>query len=462
MFPARVYVERRNQLRRDTQTGLLLFLGHGESPMNYPDNAYPFRQDSSFLYFFGLDAPGLAALLDSDENTETIFGAELTVDDIVWSGPQPSLRERCEQVGIQATGSLDALVAVLQKARRQGRRIHFLPPYRAEHVLRLNHLLGIAPDALKDCASVPLIRAVIAQRSVKSPEEIGEIEAALDIAHEMHTVAMRSARPGMLEQEIVGAVEGLVLSRGVSVSFPTIFSVRGEVLHNHSHDNVMNAGDLAVHDSGAESPLHYASDITRTIPIGGRFSRKQKDIYSIVLEAQTRAIEAVKPGVEFRDVHRLACRRIVAGLKDLGLMKGDVEEAVEAGAHALFFPCGVGHMMGLDVHDMEALGEDYVGYSEAISRNPAFGWKSLRLAKAVEPGFVVTVEPGIYFISELIDRWRSENRCSEFINYDVVEKYKDFGGIRIEDDLLVVEGGHRLLGKRISKTVDEVETLSSE
>jgi Xaa-Pro aminopeptidase len=323
----------------------------------------------------------------------------------------------------------------------------------------LKQLLGIDPETINDHVSVPLIRAVVAQRSVKSPEEIEQIEAALDTAYEMQTLAMRMAKPGMLEGEVAGAMEGIALSKGVRLAFPTIFSIHGETLHNHFYGNAMREGDLVVNDSGAESPLRYASDITRTIPIGGRFSRKQKEIYSIVLDTQTRAIEAVKPGVEFRSVHRLACRSIVSGLRDLGLMKGDVEEAVEADAHALFFPCGVGHMLGLDVHDMEALGEDYVGYSETINRSSVFGWKSLRLAKAVEPGFVVTVEPGIYFIAELIDRWRSENRCSEFINYDVVEKYKGFGGIRIEDDLLVVEGGHDLLSRRIPKTVDEVETL---
>lgn len=458
MFPSHVYAERRTRLRKDLGTGLLLFLGNADSPMNYAENPYPFRQDSSFLYFFGLDSPGLAALMDTDEDKESVFGADLTVEDIVWTGPQPSLRERCEQVAVHATGSLDALAATLQKARQQGRPIHFLPPYRTEHLLRLKQLLGIDPETINGHVSVPLIQAVVAQRSVKSPEEIAQIEAALDTAYEMQTLAMRRAKPGMLEGEVAGAMEGIALSKGVRLAFPTIFSVHGETLHNHFYGNAMREGDLVVNDSGAESPLRYASDITRTIPIGGRFSRKQKEIYSIVLDTQTRAIEAVKPGVEFRSVHRLACRSIVSGLRDLGLMKGDVEEAVEAGAHALFFPCGVGHMLGLDVHDMEALGEDYVGYSETIGRNPAFGWKSLRLAKAVEPGFVVTVEPGIYFIAELIDRWRSENRCPEFINYAMVEKYQGFGGIRIEDDLLVVEGGHHLLSKRIPKTMDEVET----
>jgi len=460
MFPANVYVERRNRLRNDLQTGVLLFLGNNESPMNYADNPYPFRQDSSFLYFFGLDSPGLAAVIDIDENKEIVCGADLAVDDIVWTGPQPSLRERCRQIAVHETGSLDALEAGLKKAREQGRPIHFLPPYRAEHVLRLKHWLGIDPTTIKDRASVLLIKAVVAQRSKKSPEEIAQIEAALDTTYEMQTLAMRMARPGALEREVAGAIAGLALSRGVHLAFPTILSVHGEILHNPFYGNVMKEGNLVVHDSGAESPLHYASDITRTIPVGRKFAQKQKEIYSIVLDAQKCAMEAVKPGVEFRSIHRLACHRLASGLRDLGLMKGNVEEAVEAGAHTLFFPCGVGHMLGLDVHDMEALGEDYVGYSETIRRNPAFGWKSLRLAKAVEPGFVVTVEPGIYFNPELIARWKADEKCSEFINYDRVVQYSGFGGIRIEDDVLVTESAHRILGKKIPKTFEEMEAMN--
>jgi len=462
MFPANVYIERRRRLRNELRTGVLLFLGNEESPMNYPDNAYPFRQDSSFLYFFGLDSPGLSAVIDIDENKEAVFGTDVTVDDVVWTGPQPSLRERCEEVAIHETGSPDAAEAELREALQQGRQVHFLPPYRAEHVLRLRQLLGIDAAEVKEHASVPLIKAVVAQRSGKSPEEIEQIEAALAIAYEMQTLAMRMAKPGMVEREVAGAMEGIALSRGVRLAFPTIFSIHGETLHNHFHGNVMKDSGLAVNDSGVESPLHYASDITRTIPVGGKFTSKQKDIYSIVLDAQERAIEAIRPGMEFRNVHRLAARTLLSGLKDLGLTKGNVDEAVEAGAHTLLFPCGVGHMMGLDVHDMEGLGEEYVGYTETIRRNPAFGWKWLRLAKAVEPGFVVTVEPGVYFIPELIDRWKAERKCAEFIHYNMVEKYRTFGGVRIEDDVLVTENGQRVLGRRIPKTVEEIEEVSSQ
>ncbi len=461
MFPAEVYIERRERLKRAVQAGLILLLGHDDSPMNYTDNSYPFRQDSSFLYFCGLDSPGLAAVLDMEEGTETIFGDDPTVDDLIWKGSQRTLKEKCEQVGVREAARLDPLQVRLKKALQQGRRIHILPQYRPEAVLRLERLLGIHPAVLPDNPSEPLIRAVVAQRSVKSQIEIEQIEAALDITHEMHTEAMKLTKPGMYEREVAGAIQGIAFSRGGRLAFPTIFSIHGQILHNEFHGNRMKEGDLVVNDSGAESPLHYASDITRTIPVRGRFNERQKEIYRIVLGAQERAIAAVRPGVEFRAIHRLACEVLTSGLRDLGLMRGNVEEAVQAGAHALFFPCGLGHMMGLDVHDMEGLGEDYVGYTDTVRRNPEFGWRSLRLGRALEPGFVVTVEPGLYFIPKLIDRWKAERKCVQFINYDAVDKYRDFGGVRIEDDILVVEDGHRVLGNRIPKTIEEVEEMSS-
>lgn len=461
MFSADTYRQRRARLRSQVETGLILFPGNAESPMNYPDNPYPFRQDSSFLYFFGLDLANLTAVIDVDSEREVIFGDDLTVEDLVWMGRQPALRDQCEEVGVLEALPLKKLDTVLRDAVREGRQIHFLPQYRAENVLRITRSLGIAPGEIPRRVSESLIKAVVAQRSIKSHEEIEEIEIALTIAHEMHTHAMALSKPGMYEREVVGAMEGIALSRGGHLSFPTIFSIHGEILHNHHHGNVMSEGDIVVNDSGAEAPSHYASDITRTIPVGGRFTEQQRHLYEIVLRAQTQAIEAVKPGVEFRNTHRLASEVLVSGLKELGLMKGDVEEAVEAGAHALFFPCGVGHMMGLDVHDIEGLREDYVGYTDTIERRPEFGWRSLRLAKALEPGFVVTVEPGIYFIPELIDRWEAERKFEPFINYDAVDGYRDFGGIRIEDDLLVTDTSHRLLGKPIPKTIENVEEMTS-
>ena len=461
MFSADVYIERRKRLRTDVQSGLILFLGNEESPMNYADNQYPFRQDSSFLYFFGLDCPGLTAVIDVDQGAECMFGDDLTVDDIVWTGPQPSLEEKCRKTGISETAGLDELPEVLNKAVKQGRKIHFLPQYRPENVLKIQQLLGIAPSAITGHVSEPLIRAIISQRSIKNEQEIEQIEASLDISYEMQTLAMKMSKPGIYERQVASAMEAVVLSRGSALSFPTIFSIHGETLHNHHYGNKMQAGDMAVNDSGAESPLHYASDITRTVPIGGKFSQRQKEIYAIVLNAQEKAIEAVKPGVEFRDIHLLACMALASGLKGLGLMKGDIEQAVHAGAHTLFFQCGLGHMLGLDVHDMEGLGEEYVGYADSIKRNPEFGFKSLRLAKALEPGFVITVEPGIYFIPELINRWKASQKNSQYINYESVEEYRDFGGIRIEDDVLVTETGHRVLGRKIPKTIDEVEDISS-
>jgi len=461
MFGVETYIERRRRLQGDVKSGLILLLGNDESPMNYPDNPYEFRQDSSFLYFFGLDCPGVAGVIDIDEQRECVFGDDVTVDEIIWMGPQPALKDKCGEIGVKNSAPFDKLGGILKDALEKGRTIHILPQYRGDTILKIAGLLGIQPARITDFVSEALTKAVVAQRSIKSDEEIREIEAALDIAYEMQTTAMKLAKPGVYEREVAGAMEGIALSRGGRLSFPTIFSVHGETLHNHYHGNLMKAGDIAVNDSGAETATGYASDITRTIPISGKFSQRQKEIYSIVFDAQKQAIEAVAPGVEFRDVHRLAGKVLVSGLKDLGLVKGDIDEAVDAGVHTLFFQCGLGHMMGLDVHDMEGLGEDYVGYTDTIKRNPEFGWRSLRLGKALEPGYVITVEPGIYFIPELIERWKAEGKCRQFIDYNAVEKYKDFGGVRIEDDILVVESGYRELGRPIPRTIEEVEQVCS-
>jgi len=458
MFAKEIYSQRREQLRVLVQSGLILLPGNDESPMNYAANTYPFRQDSTFLYYFGLDQPDLAAVIDADKGTECVFGDDPTVEDIVWTGPVPLLRDRCESVGVTQTAPSDKLKQVLDEAIRQGRTIHLPPQYRAENVLKINRLWS---PATPPAPSVSLIKAIVAQRSIKSPEEIEEIETALAISRQMHITAMQMARPGRVEQEVVGTLEDVALSHGVRLSFPAIFSVHGETMHNPYYDNVLKDGDIAVNDSGAESPLHYASDITRTIPVGGRFSQRQREVYSIVLDAQDKGLAMAKPGVEWREVHRSSSVALMTGLKQLGLVKGDPEEAVAAGAHTMFFPCGVGHMMGLDVHDMEAIGEDYVGYTDTIRRNPAFGWRSLRLARAIEPGFVITVEPGIYFIPQLIDQWRAGKKCAPFINYDKVEKYRDFHGLRVEDCIVVTADGCRILGQPIPRTIEEIETIAS-
>jgi len=461
MFKPEVYIERRKRLQADVQSGLILFLGNEESPINYPDNPYPFRQDSSFLYFFGLDSPSLAAVIDIDEGKECIFGDDITVDEIIWMGPKPTIREKCEKVGVRQSKPLEKLVETLKEAILNKREIHFLPQYRADNILNIQKLLGIGLDEIQQRVSVKLIKAIVVQRSIKSEGEIDQIEAALEIAYQMQTTAMKMTRPGIYERDVAAAMESIAKSMGGRLSFPTIFTIHGETLHNHYYGNMMNEGDLVINDSGADNVMHYASDITRTIPIGGRFDSRQSDIYSIVLSAQESAIRAIKPGIEFRDIHKLACETLASGLKDLGLMKGDTKEAVQAGAHALFFQCGLGHMMGLDVHDMEALGEDYVGYTDSIERSEQFGLRSLRLGKELEAGFIITVEPGLYFIPELFDCWKAENLHESFINYGRVESYRDFGGVRLEDDVLVTENGSRVLGKPIPKATEEVEALTS-
>jgi len=462
MFSAQTYLDRRNVLKQTVPDGLILLPGLDDSPMNFPDNPYTFRQDSTFLYYFGLDRPQLTALIDLDENRDIIFGRDWTVEDLVWRGRQPPLSELAQQVGVLKTDSPENLIPLLEDARRRGRSVHLLPWYRPQTRLQLAHFLNTPLAALNELVSVPLIKAVVAQRSVKDPGEVDQIEAALEIIRDMHLLAMRCARPGIYEREIVGAMEGLVCARGSSMAFPPILTVRGEILHNHDHHHPLRPGDLVLNDSGAQSPLHYAGDITRTFPAAGAFSPRQKDIYQIVLHALQKAVDMLRPGVEFREVHFQACRCLVTGLQELGLMTGDPDEAVRAGAHALFFPCGLGHMLGLDVHDMEALGEDYVGYSETVRRRPEFGWRSLRLARALEPGFVITVEPGLYFIPELIDQWKADSRHAAFIRYPQVEKFRDFGGVRIEDDFLVTETAPRNLCPRLPKTIDQVEAACAD
>ncbi len=460
MFDKEVYIRRREKLREILEEGIVLLLGNDESPMNYPANPYHFRQDSNFLYFFGLDEPGLAGVIDlEEEDSDILFGDDLDVEDIIWMGYFPPLKEKAEKVGVKKTFPSAKLSDYLREALSKGRRIHFLPPYRGEHLLKLAHLLGIRPEAVKYWVSVDLIRAVVELRSFKEPEEIQQMDMAANITAEMHLRAMKNARAGMYERELAGEIEGLAISLGGYISFPVILTVHGEILHNHYHENMLREGQLLLVDAGAESPLHYAGDMTRTFPVSARFTTKQREIYEVVLSAQKKAIENIKPGVYYRDVHLLAAKTIAEGLKALGLMKGDVEEAVAAGAHALFFPHGLGHMIGLDVHDMEGLGEDYVGYDETVKRSDQFGLAYLRLAKKLQEGFTLTVEPGIYFIPALIEKWRSEGKHRDFINYDKLEEYLDFGGIRIEDSVAVTEEGCRILGKPVPKEPEEVEAL---
>lgn len=458
MFSKEIYVSRRQRLKRDVGSGVLLFLGNDASGMNYADNTYPFRQDSTFLYFFGSDYAGLSAIIDIDEDKEMIFGDELTIDDIVWMGAQPTIREKSEWVGIGDTEPVVRLAEYLENVRSQGRRIHYLPPYRAEHRVKLYACLGIAPEVQEEGASVDFIRAVVNQRNYKSKEEIEQIEDAVTISAEMHLRAMQMMRPGMKEAEIAAAMTEIALRDEGNLSFPIIATIHGQTLHNHYHGNIAREGDMFLVDAGAENRMHYAGDLSSTFPVGKRFTERQKEIYNIALNAHQAAVAALRPGIAFWDVHLKAATTIAEGMKAIGLMKGDPQEAAHSGAYALFFPCGLGHMMGLDVHDMENLGEIWVGY-DGRPKSTQFGFKSLRLARELEPGFVLTIEPGIYFIPELIDRWRAEKRFIEFIDYDRVEKYKDFGGLRNEEDYLITADGKRRLGKYVPTTLDEVEAM---
>jgi Xaa-Pro aminopeptidase len=461
MFDAKLYAGRRQALRKQVKSGLILFLGHDESPMNYPANPYPFRQDSSFLYFFGLDTPGLAAVLDADAGTDRVFGDDIGIEDIIWMGYLPTVKQRALAVGVKDTAPLAKLEETLKSAAAAGRKIHFPPPYRSENARRIEALLGLPAGGARPAASLDLIKAIVDQRIIKGAEEIDEIESALDISRDMYLFAMAAAKAGQTEAEVAGGMEGLALARGVHPAFPFIVTVNGQTLHNHDHSNVMKKGQMLVVDAGAESPRHYASDITRTIPVGGKFNARQKDVYGIVLAGQEAALGMMKPGLKYRDVHLKTARVMADGLKGLGLMKGDLDDAVARGAHALFFPHGVGHHMGLDVHDMEDLGETHVGYNGAVKRSDQFGLAYLRMAKELKPGHVLTVEPGLYFIPALFAKWKTEKKFPEFIDYAKAEKYLDFGGCRIEDNVLVTKAGARLLGRRIPKTVAEVEKAAA-
>jgi Xaa-Pro aminopeptidase len=457
MFEKEVYMKRRQRLKSLMNNGIALFIGNVESPMNYPDNTYHWRQDSDFLYFFGVDLPGLAGLIDFNSGDEIVFGNDFTVDDIVWMGPQPSVAELASGGGIRLTHPMAKLADMVHDAINAGREIHFLPPYRAETKMTLGALLKENPCQMRTRASEQLIKAVVSLRSIKEEVEIVEIDKAADITCEMQTTAMRMCKPGMTEQEIYGVLQGIAYSKGAAPSFPIILSINGQTLHNHVHVNVLKEGRMMVTDCGAESNMHYSADLTRTTPVGGKFSQRQKEIYEIVLKANTEAIKEAGPGISNRDLHLNACRVIASGMKELGFMKGDIEEAVAAGAHALFMPHGLGHMMGLDVHDMESLGENYVGYNDEVKRSTQFGLRSLRFALPYKPGHVFTVEPGIYFIPELVAKWKAEGINRDFINFDKVESYLDFGGIRIEDDVLITPTGSRMLGKTAPKTVAEIE-----
>lgn len=462
MFDKQTYVNRRARLRSLVNDGIIIIFGNNESPCNYPSNGYyPFRQDSSFLYYFGLNRDGLVGVIDIDNNSETVFGNDIDIEDIVWYGSVDSVHDLAAQVGVEHTAPMRALKNTCNEALRQKRRIHFLPPYRHDIKIQIFDLLGIHPVQQKEAASMELIKAVVSMRSVKEQQEIEELERAAEIGYLMHTTAMRLTRPGVTEKFVGGQVDGIAHSYGAMTSFPTIYSQHGEIMHGNPSMSVLQAGRLALCDAGAETINNYCSDNTRTMPVSGTFTQRQLEIYSIVEACHDHVLEVAKPGVKYFDVHLAVCRLMTERLKELGLMKGDTDEAVAAGAHAMFLPHGLGHMMGMDVHDMEGLGQTNVGFDEETRPNlEQFGTNALRMGRRLQRGFVVTDEPGIYFIPALIDEWKADGHCKEFINFDLLETYKDFGGIRIEDDILITEDGCRFIGeKRIPYHPKDVEAF---
>ncbi len=449
MFNKEVYTQRRDELKKLVKSGVILFFGNNESPCNYPSNGYyPFRQDSSFLYYFGQNRDGLVGVIDIDNNKETLVGNDIDIEDIVWYGSVDSVKDLAEQVGVANSAPMKELETICKDALSKKREIHFLPPYRFDIKLQIFDLLGIHPNQQKSEASQVLIDAVVKMRSTKTELEIEELERAAVIGYKMHTTAMRLTKPGVTEKFVGGQVDGIAHSYGAQTSFATIFSQHGEIMHGNPSMAVLESGRLALCDAGAETINNYCSDNTRTFPVNGKFTQRQLDIYKVVEECHDMTLDLAKPGVKYADVHFAVCRNIFNRMKELGLAKGDTEEAVREGAHAMFLPHGLGHMMGMDVHDMEGLDQINVGFDEEVRPNlEQFGTNCLRMGRRLQEGFVVTDEPGIYFIPALIDEWKAKKHCADFLNFDELEKYKDFGGIRIEDDVLITKDGCRFIGE---------------
>ena len=449
MFSKETYIRRRAELKQLVGEGVIVLFGNNEAPYNYPANGYtPFRQDSSFLYFFGQHRDGLVGVIDIDNDEEWLIGDDIDVEDIVWMGFTPSVADLAAEVGITKTAPMAKLRSVCCCGTATNKTLHFLPPYRHDTKIQIMDLTGIHPSKQKEAASLKLIQAVVKMRATKSAEEIAYIDAACDIGYVMHTTAQMLIKPGVTERFVAGQVDGIARSLAQGNSFGTIFSQHGEIMHGAPSDAPLEDGRLVLCDAGCELN-DYCSDHTRTMPVNGRFTQRQLEIYSIVEECHDYVLQVAKPGVKYMDVHFAVCRRMTERLKELGLMKGDVDEAVKAGAHAMFLPHGLGHMMGMDVHDMEGIGQIYVGFDNETRPNlEQFGTNCLRMGRRLEPGFVLTDEPGIYFIPALIDEWRASGHCKDFLDFDLLEQYKDFGGIRIEDDLLITADGCRFLGEK--------------
>lgn len=463
LFDSKTYIERRRILREKVGSGLILFFGNNNAPCNYPANGYTFRQDSSFLYYFGQERDGLVGIIDADSGQEWLLGDDIDIEDIIWTGFVPSVHDLAAQSGVGSSAPLAQLPIMLSKARGRGQKIHFLPPYRHDHMIQIADLMDMHPLQTRAAASVDLIKAVVSMRSIKSDAEVAEIERAMAIGYKMHTAAMKACRPGVTEKSIGGLMEGIAMAEGAKVSFNSIVSMHGEIFHGDPSLKPLEAGRLLLVDAGAETVNNYCSDNTRTMPVSGRFTAKQREIYSIVEACHDLTIEKARPGLKWMDMHLDVCRLMTDRLKDIGLMKGDTEEAVQAGAHAMFLQHGLGHMMGMDVHDMEGLGQVYVGFDDEVRPSEQFGTNCLRCGRRLQPGFVMTDEPGIYFIPALIDKWKAEKMHTAFINYDMLEEYRDFGGIRIEDDILITEDGCRVLGKdMIPYMPDDVEAFMAQ
>ena len=462
MFDTATYIRRRNELKKLVKEGIIILFGNNESPANFPNNGYyPFRQDSSFLYYFGLQRDGLVGIIDIDNDKDILVGNDIDIEDIVWYGSVESMTEMMQRCGAQETLPMKALKTICNEALSRHRKIHFLPPYRHDIKIQVFDLLGVHPIQQKEAASMELIKAVVKMRSVKEQQEIEELERAAVIGYKMHTTAMRLTKPGVTEKFVSGQVDGIAHSYGAMVSFPTIYTQHGEILHGAPSMNKLEEGRLVLCDAGGETLNNYCSDNTRTMPVNGKFTQRQLEIYSIVEACHDYTLELAKPGVKYADVHFAICRLMFDRLKELGLAKGNTEEAVRAGAHAMFLPHGLGHMMGMDVHDMENLDQINVGFDEETRPNlEQFGTNCLRMGRRLEEGFVVTDEPGIYFIPALIDEWKAKKHCAEYLNFDKLETYKDFGGIRIEDDVLITKDGCRFIGKdRIPYHPKDVEAF---
>lgn len=472
MFESKVYQRRRSALiqsmRSKGQSGIMIFVGNNDViSQGWNASVYDFRQDSAWIYYFGVDQPSWAGIIDIDSGDVKAYANDVDIDDIVWMGPQISVKEMASWAGVDATAPFSVWFDDVKKAMAKGRRVHFLPTLRDYNALQLMAATGYTFAQVKSKgtgdgphASVEFIQSVIDMRLVKEDCEVEELDKAGEIGYQMHVLARNSIALGAYEDEIAKNMEYFSKANGWGLSFEIILSQHGETLHNRAYHRAIEPGKLLVVDAGIESNTHYTSDHTRTYPTSGVFSTKQKDIYQIVLDCHEFAFSQIKPGISYRDIHKATVRLMLSKLKDLGLVHGDLDEMAAKGIGGLFMPHGLGHNMGIDVHDMEEYGEDLVGYDPDQTRAKQLGLGNLRMARLLRPGHVITDEPGIYFIPALIEKFKKEGLGYDFVNYQALEGYYDFGGIRIEDDVLVTADGARRIGyHRLPATVEDIEAV---